>query len=410
MEDEKGGYFDSYESSLSRLSELKEVECQKLVEEWSETKEFSPTRACPCCGKMLPVNKYSVFRTIISKIGEINYRRHYYYCSCCKLGFFPRDEELRLNQEGMTDDVVALALDFVINDPFEISAQRFELHHKIELSATKMQHLFKRQTAQLDAGEKPHPVVELPVISEKKHLPIIIENDGSMIRRTDGWHEVKLMRIGVLGETNAVYFAETLDKDRFEDWLREAIGFSKLYNREIIWLGDGAPYNWNIARRLCSHAHCLVDFYHVAEKISDVAAALFQMDDYCAQIFVDCARRMLLHSQTKTLINQLKECMLMLPGIRGDKARREELRKLIKYLDNNIDRLDYKQFLTNGWPIGSGAIESAHKWVLQRRMKQAGMKWSPQIAQQMAVTRALYASVGPKDFYRYLKKAQKMAA
>ena len=410
MNHKKQGYLKSYQASLDRLQQTKAAECQQLSAEWSETRHFAPHRPCPRCGKPLPVNNFSVPRNIITKIGAVAYRRHYYYCAGCQFGFYPRDEELGLDPEDLTDDVIALALDFALNDPFALSAQRLELHHQIKLSATKMQHLFQRQTAPLDAGEKPRPVVELPVSPRNAHQPVVIQNDGSMIRRTDDWHEVKLLRVGLLNQTEAVYFAEARDKDRFEDWLREARGFSQLRGRTVLWLGDGAPYNWGLQQRLCPHAQALVDFYHVLEKLSACAAVLFTEKDYCAGPFVATAAKLLLRSEAKLVISQLKECQLLLGAARGDKHRREELRKLMGYLVRNRDRLDYQFFREHGWPIGSGAIESAHKWVLQKRMKQAGMKWSPQHAQQMAVARAVYASVGPFNFYRYLTLAKQNAA
>jgi len=410
MNQKNKGYLSSYHASLDRLQQTQDAECQTLAAEWSEPRDFAPHRPCPRCGKLRPVKNYAVPRTISTKIGTVLFRRHYYYCACCRLGFYPRDEELGLDPEDLTDDVIALALDFALNDPFELSAQRLELHHQIKLSATKMQHLFGRQTAPLDAGEKPRPVVELPVSPRNAHQPVVIQNDGSMIRRTDDWHEVKLLRVGLLNQTDAVYFAETRDKERFEDWLREARGFSQLRRRTVLWLGDGAPYNWGLQQRLCPHAQGLVDFYHVLEKVSACAATLFKEGDYCAGPFVATTTKLLLRAEAKLVISQLKECQLLLGAARGDKGRREELRKLIGYLVRNRDRLDYKFFLENRWPIGSGAIESAHKWVLQKRMKQAGMKWSPQNAQQMAVARAVYASVGPFNFYRFLTLAKQNAA
>jgi len=78
---------------------------------------------------------------------------------------------------------------------------------------------------------------------------------------------------------------------------------------------------------------------------------------------------------------------------------------LWSYLERNAGRLDYKLFLENGWPIGSGGIESAHKWVLHKRMKQPGMRWSRENARKMACARALYASVGCYDFAELLERA-----
>jgi hypothetical protein len=58
------------------------------------------------------------------------------------------------------------------------------------------------------------------------------------------------------------------------------------------------------------------------------------------------------------------------------------------YINNNIDRVDYSSYKEKGYFVGSGAIESANKVILQRRLKQAGMRWSVSGAQRLLTLRA----------------------
>jgi len=58
------------------------------------------------------------------------------------------------------------------------------------------------------------------------------------------------------------------------------------------------------------------------------------------------------------------------------------------YITNNIEKIDYKYYKECGYFVGSGAIESGNKTVLQRRLKQAGMRWSPETAQPLLTLRA----------------------
>jgi hypothetical protein len=48
---------------------------------------------------------------------------------------------------------------------------------------------------------------------------------------------------------------------------------------------------------------------------------------------------------------------------------------LLVYLTNNRNRMNYKTFQQSGLKVGSGAIESGNKKVIQQRMKQSGMRW-----------------------------------
>jgi hypothetical protein len=53
-----------------------------------------------------------------------------------------------------------------------------------------------------------------------------------------------------------------------------------------------------------------------------------------------------------------------------------------------INSIDYASYLEKGYFIGSGAIESANKIILQKRLKQAGMRWNVDSAQSLLTLRA----------------------
>jgi hypothetical protein len=70
----------------------------------------------------------------------------------------------------------------------------------------------------------------------------------------------------------------------------------------------------------------------------------------------------------------------------------EEIRKCIKYLTKHRGRMKYGQYRKEGLTIGSGAIESVHKWVIQARCKQPGMAWSQAGLNAMLRLRCAWAS------------------
>ena len=61
----------------------------------------------------------------------------------------------------------------------------------------------------------------------------------------------------------------------------------------------------------------------------------------------------------------------------------KEKTKLLTYLTNNKKRINYGKFIKDGLLIGSGAIESANRDVIQKRMKLSGQRWTIQGAKQM---------------------------
>jgi len=48
----------------------------------------------------------------------------------------------------------------------------------------------------------------------------------------------------------------------------------------------------------------------------------------------------------------------------------------LAYLEKRENQMQYPQFQAQGWPIGSGIIESGNKWVVEVRLKGAGMHWA----------------------------------
>jgi hypothetical protein len=406
----KPGYAAAYAASLAAQGRFETEQREALSRAWSDPIDKTPKKRCPRCGNWTAVSKKSLPRAVTTRYGETTFTRHYYWCGRCEAGFFPKDAELGFEPQDCTPDVAGWAEDLCMNDDFRCAAERLRLHHGIAWSLTGLQGFHERQTRGLVADGKPEPVAELPLTERNMHQPVTIQNDGSMILRRDGWHEVKLFSVGVLGETKRVYLAETASQERFEAQLRQSPGFWKLRQRTVLWLGDGAPGNWKLQQRLCPQARPLLDLWHAMEHAFDAAKAVLGEGDACVPLFAARIKALLLSGDVDALFDELKECIPYKPKSARKKREAGALWALLKYLQVNRKRLNYKEFLANKWPLGSGEIESAHRHVIQRRMKQAGMRWSPDGAQRMAQARALYASVGPEAFHEALRKTQRLAA
>ncbi len=86
-------------------------------------------------------------------------------------------------------------------------------------------------------------------------------------------------------------------------------------------------------------------------------------------------------------VGQVIDCLKQLPTSTNKKTELQKS-KLINYYTKNKKRMSYRIFLKRGFLIGSGAIESAHRTVLQQRMKLSGQRWTKKGFQQMANIRA----------------------
>lgn len=91
----------------------------------------------------------------------------------------------------------------------------------------------------------------------------------------------------------------------------------------------------------------------------------------------------------------------------GRSLKLEAIDDLIRYYRNNEKRMRYQEFLAKDFPIGNGIVESAHRHVLQNRMKLAGQHWSIDRARSLVRLRAAYRTCGPANFYRAIRRAHR---
>ena len=83
------------------------------------------------------------------------------------------------------------------------------------------------------------------------------------------------------------------------------------------------------------------------------------------------------------------------------KTKKKILGDIIRYYKNNRQYMQYDEYLRNGYPIGSGAIEGACRHLVKDRMEQTGMRWEIEGAQAMLNTRSAYINNEWGDLVEY---------
>ncbi len=97
------------------------------------------------------------------------------------------------------------------------------------------------------------------------------------------------------------------------------------------------------------------------------------------------------------------------PFVEGENIPDEDapVRVCHRYISNRTHQLDYKGAIAAGLPIGSGEIESAHRYVIQARLKLAGAWWKIKNAKKMLALRVLRAN---GDWDKYWNNMHREAA
>ena len=132
-------------------------------------------------------------------------------------------------------------------------------------------------------------------------------------------------------------------------------------------VGDGAPWIWNVAADRWASAQELLDFYHASEHVWALGRALY--DEPQAREWVEARLHELRHGQEEKFLARLAE----LKPPRGEPG--ETVRAQQSYFARQAQRRNYAELAQRGWPIGSGAVESACRGA-QNRFKRRGQFWT----------------------------------
>jgi hypothetical protein len=130
----------------------------------------------------------------------------------------------------------------------------------------------------------------------------------------------------------------------------------------------------------------ILDFYHAAEHLGDLAKAYFGGDATAAKEQTTEWSHTMKHAGGGAILAVLEAL-----DLKGRSAAAVEAHRLVTgYVRNNVHRMDYPHYRSEGWQIGSGHIEAACKTVVNQRLKQSGMRWGCDGADSVCHLRALY--------------------
>lgn len=266
-------------------------------------------------------------------------------------------------------------------DSYEKSNEVLKEMLQIEVSETQIY----RVTDFYGKAVKPAVNAESILPAVKKEEILYAEVDGSMIlTREEGWSEVKVGRIFKSGDcihaegkpgwiSNSQYMAYLGSHKPFTQAMENILdGHGKLDDR-LVFISDGATWIKNWIEDAFPHAVSILDYYHVCEHLHEFSSTIFN-DKVKEKSWTDKQKEWLLEGKVATVIGNIKRI-----GKNVEKAR-----QLISYYTTNKSRMNYPEYQKIGCGIiGSGAIESAHRTLVQKRMKQSGQRWSCEGAQNM---------------------------
>lgn len=175
-------------------------------------------------------------------------------------------------------------------------------------------------------------------------------------------HGVNMAYLGVLGN------ADTLGRAL---WAL-AVAHDIPQAADLSVTADGAEWIWNLVADYFPQSVQIVDWYHACEHLTQAAQALYPDDDAAAQRWAEQRRHNLYLGALHTITAPLEQA---------------DLPAQARYFQTHQRRMQYQDFREQGYPIGSGTVESGIKRY-KARLTGAGMRWSRSAAERMLVIRS----------------------
>jgi hypothetical protein len=379
--------------------------------------------SCPHCQESARFVGYRP-KTVASLIGAVGLDRAYYHCRHCGHGVVPWDDVLGLDRTASTPGLCEVICIAGAVDSFaeasEVVMRKMAGVRVSESTAQRTSAAVGRDVGRrLAAGE---------TFGEARDWDWHKDAEG----KTCAYVSLDLTGLGMQGQGAAaaegrmtavgmIYNPVPEDADRWADPRGRAPCFQARYvaglegqaslaeplRKQAAQVGMDRADRWiavcdagsgleDLLRVNFPRVEAVIlDFYHAAEHLGELGRALYPADEAERKGWYERWCHRLKHEGGQVVLEALR-------GIEPD--GRESVRRVqsevVGYFENQVHRMDYPTYVSKGWAIGSGPVESACKTVIGKRMKGGGMRWGETGADEMSHLRALFVS-GDKQWDAY---------
>jgi hypothetical protein len=295
--------------------------------------------------------------------------------------------------------------DYGADVPFGKVAAKLKEHYGIEVPPSSVRVITESHAAQIREAE----YLQEAIPEQGPPRTLISEVDGTMIpvrlpaaqdaenKYQFRYKEARLTLSHVKGATEPVFGATLGEPEEAgRQMLHCAISAGFNQNSTVHCVGDGAPWIADQVDMVFGPSGSfLIDFYHLCEYLGAAAPSCDREDP---SGWIKQQKQKLKNNHTDEVIEALE------PHLEADSVPDEKapVRKCHRYLLNRPGQFDYQSAIEADLPIGSGEIESAHRYVIQDRLKKAGAWWNPDQASDMLALRTLRANGGWNKYWQQL--------
>jgi hypothetical protein len=329
------------------------------------------------------------------------------------VGFFPLDRQLGLGRQAWSERVEKQVVKLAVRGSYGEAIETYQDLVGLSLAKTTAWQRTQERGARLKearmaAAERAWAMPKRQEIMPGQALEPVkkgVAMDGVLVYiLEEEWKEVKVGCVFDY-ETRTAYCRKTqelkevvkAENQTYVAYLGEPEPLAKLLSAEAerrgydqaqqrACVGDGAPWIWNVASLCFPTAQGIVDWPHAVEHLWTAAHLAETIDP--ARL-----KRWVKGRQDDLWLGHVQTVTADIEALADDNpAQAKELHTEAGYFGRNARRMQYQAFHEEGYPIGSGTVESGCKQLVGMRMKGPGMRWSRLGAENMLALRAEYLS------------------
>lgn len=371
-------------------------------------------------------------RTILTPLGHINFRRSYYLGrerageAERAVACYPLDVWLGLDGEhgilpGLQEHMALLASRTSYPDALSILKSLLPVPKLCLRSIERVCTTIAQNAADFRESDLAKGTPPSCNVGEKTGVSFLCV-DGGMVPVRDDDEKHKEVKMAVLGrlrrrllkqrksdnETevyNKLYFAHLGRADPlFErlalEYFRQGFAQSKVLHV----VADMAAWIWRRVPELLQEGQelsLLYDFYHAKERLTILTNLLFEAGSLQAKAELELLLTKLLADDRDEFFSHLSGYFELFQSQKLDAAS-----EALTFFHNHRSMLRYSECQKLGYPIGSGMVEGAVKFVLKDRCCRSGMRWKRPGAEDILQLRCIYAS-GQWDFFVERRKSER---
>jgi hypothetical protein len=361
---------------------------------------------------------------VMTVLGKVEVNRAYYYDRQSRSGMCPKDKDLDIEGTSLSPGVRRIMARVGAYRAFGLGHEDIKEMAGIDVTAKEIERIcnkigrqaeefFDRQASEV-ISEKVIPIQSVPkiyVCLDGTGVPMVKkELLGRQGKAEDGQAKTREVKLGCVftqtgldekgrpvrdeastSYTGAIETAEDFGERIYAEAKRRGIDRA----REIAVLGDGAQWIWNIADECFPGAVQIIDLYHAREYYWKAGRFVLDHNKEKLQKWAEKRRRELDNGDVEKVIEAIRQLA------DSTDYSGEMCEKAINYFEKNKERMRYNVFRKKGFFVGSGVLEAGCRSVIGQRLKQSGMHWSVDGANNIIALRCCFFSNRWEDFWEH---------